>query len=598
MIKMLRNMKLMKKLILLLIVFVVIPIIVIDFIVAKKLESITEEQVGNALLQLVSGSHLTLDRESTDFEEKTKNIMISQEIQQLVSVPSSSEYERFEIFKTLDKYLNNYSTNAVRYSLFFSDRDKSYSFVPNPDVLTNGIFYSTDLNALSWFKDASVAKGKGIIRVIDKFGYNPNNLRTVAYLRQLNSIYNGETVIGYLAVSGIETQLKLDFTPFGKYADAEVVLLDHMNAVLASNTPNNSIGTSVSVPPDKKEGVYKVKVAGQELMCVLHTSEYTNTKLMMRVPVESIIIDHISVQHLVNLIMVIYFLILILASMYFTQSILKPISRLARITNSYHPGRPLSIAMHSDSKNEIVLLNNLFIRMTDRLNQTIYDKYELELKHKEVELSTLHAQINPHLLYNTLESVYWHTLMEGAGESAEMIKDLSLIMRIGLSKGKLLIPIMEEITHAEAYLRLQLFRYEYSFQVHWDIEEETKRFLIPKIVLQPIIENAILHGIKNMSQDGELWISVKMINDCIIIRVEDNGYKQVDIAKMNAILHGEESNKGYGIINVQKRIQLHFGSKFGIHYALREDQGIRAWIEIPALLDESELKYGIAAAGA
>lgn len=91
--KMLRNMNLMKKLIVLLILFVVIPILVLDLVVAKKLESITEEQVGNALLQLVRGSHLTLDRESSDFEEKTEKIMISQEIQQLASIPSSSEYE-------------------------------------------------------------------------------------------------------------------------------------------------------------------------------------------------------------------------------------------------------------------------------------------------------------------------------------------------------------------------------------------------------------------------------------------------------------------------------------------------------------------------
>ncbi|OCT15662.1 hypothetical protein A8709_16520 [Paenibacillus pectinilyticus] len=588
--KMLQNMNLMKKLILLLIVFVVIPILVLDLVVAKKLESITEEQVGNALLQLVRGSHLTLDRESSDFEEKTEKIMISQEIQQLVSVPSSSEYERFEIFKALDKYLNNYSTNSVRYSLFFSDKDKLYSFVPNSDLLNNGVFYSTDMTDLSWYKAVSTAKGKGIIRVMDKFGFNPNNTQTVAYLRQLNSIYNGETVIGYLVVSGIETPLQMDFVPFDKYKDAELLLLDEENTVLATNTQAFPIGSKVAVPADKVDGVYKQHENGNEIMSVIHTSEYSTTKLLMRVPVQSIIVDHISVQRLVDWIMLIYFLILILASMYFIQSILKPISRLARITNSYHPGRPLAITLHAESKNEIVLLNNHFIHMTNRLNQTIYDQYELELKHKEVELSILHTQINPHLLYNTLESVYWHTLMEGAAESAEMIKDLSLIMRIGLSKGKLLIPIMEEINHAEAYVRLQLFRYEYSFQAHWEIEEEAKRFLMPKVVLQPIIENAILHGIKNMEQDGELWIKVKQANGKVIISVEDNGYRSADIGMLNAILHGKENNKGFGIINVQKRIQLHFGEGYGLQYALREDQGVRAWIEIPAVLDETEWK--------
>ncbi|CAH1219562.1 hypothetical protein PAECIP111891_04924 [Paenibacillus allorhizoplanae] len=587
---MLQNMKLMKKLILLLIVFVVIPTLMLDLVVAKKLESITEEQVGTALLQLVRGSHLTLDRESSDFEEKTEKIMISQEIQQLVSVPSSSEYERFEIFKALDKYLNNYSTNAVRYSLFFSDKDKLYSFVPNSDLLNNGVFYSTDMTDLSWYKAVSNAKGKGIIRVIDKFGYNPNNTQTVAYLRQLNSIYNGETVIGYLVVSGIETPLQLDFVPFDKYKDAQILLLDSDNTVLATNTEAFGIGSKIGVPEGKEEGVYKQIENGNEIMSVIHTSEFTGTKLLMRVPVQSIIIDHISVQRLVDWIMLIYFFILILASMYFIQSILKPISRLARITNSYHPGKALGITMHAESKNEIVLLSNHFIRMTNRLNQTIYDQYELELKHKEVELSILHTQINPHLLYNTLESVYWHTLMEGAAESAEMIKDLSLIMRIGLSKGKLLIPVMEEINHAEAYVRLQLFRYEYAFKAYWEIEEEAKRFLMPKVLLQPIIENAILHGIKNMSHDGELWIKVKHTEGKLIISVEDNGYRPADIGMLNAILQGKESSKGFGIINVQKRIQLHFGEGYGLQYALREDQGVRAWIEIPAVLDETDLK--------
>lgn len=587
---MLRNMNLMKKLIVLLILFVVIPILVLDLVVAKKLESITEEQVGNALLQLVRGSHLTLDRESSDFEEKTEKIMISQEIQQLASIPSSSEYERFEIFKTLDKYLSNYSTNAIRYSMFFSDTDKQYSFVPNSDILNNGIFYATDLNALSWYKSVSQAKGKGVLRVIDKFGYNPNNVKTVAYLRQLNSIYNGETVIGYLLVSGIETPLQQDFSPFDKYADGQVMLLDQENTVLASNTEKFQIGSRVTAAADRVEGVYKLKEAGVEYMHVLHTSEVTNTKLLMRVPVQSIIIDHISVQRLVDWIMFIYFFILFLASMYFIQSILKPISRLARITNSYHPGRPLAISMHSESKNEIVLLSNHFIRMTDRLNQTIYDQYELELKHKEIELSILHTQINPHLLYNTLESVYWHTFMEGATESAEMIKDLSLIMRIGLSKGKLLIPVMEEINHAEAYVRLQLFRYEYAFGVQWDIEEEAKKYLVPKVILQPIIENAILHGIKHMSQDGKLWISVRVHKGLVIIRVEDNGYRQADIEMLNGILKGKENNRGFGIINVQKRIQLHFGSSYGLHYSHREHQGVCAWIEIPAILDENDWK--------
>lgn len=110
------------------------------------------------------------------------------------------------------------------------------------------------MNALSWYKSVSQAKGKGVLRVIDKFGYNPNNVKTVAYLRQLNSIYNGETVIGYLLVSGIETPLQQDFSPFDKYADGQVMLLDQENTVLATNTEKYEIGSTMPATVDRVEG--------------------------------------------------------------------------------------------------------------------------------------------------------------------------------------------------------------------------------------------------------------------------------------------------------------------------------------------------------
>jgi len=591
MFKLFYNMNLMRKFIVLLIGFVVIPILLLDGFISKKVESITEDQVGSVLLQLVRANHLTLDRENSDLDEKTEKIMISQEIQQLQQLPSSSEYERFGKFNAIDEYLRKYSTNSSHftYSFFFQDNNGLYSFVPSTDLLNQGVFY-TSMSSLTWFEEAERAKGSGIVRVITRFGNNPNEFKTVAYLRQLNSTVDGNSVIGYLALSGLEYQYQQDFVLFDKFKHAEVLLLDADNVILSSSMAKYQIGDKFAQLPDHGQsagqGVVKVTEEGKQWMYVIHTSDATDTKLVLKVPVESIISEHVAVQHWIDLIMVIYFVILIVLSVYFIHSILQPISRLARVTHLYQPGVPLSIQFKPNSKNEIVLLNNLFIEMTNRLNKTIYEKYELELEHKEIELSILHTQINPHLLYNTLESIYWRTMLEGAADSAAMIKDLSLIMRIGLSKGKLLISIDEEINHAEAYLRLQLFRYDYSFQVEWDVQEEAKGFLIPKVVLQPIIENAIVHGIKNMNQDGQLWISIHLQEQTIIITIDDNGYRKANLAQIEAILRGDEKGKGYGIVNVQKRIQLHFGDKYGLTYSERPKQGMRVTIVIPAITAE------------
>jgi two-component system sensor histidine kinase YesM len=284
--------------------------------------------------------------------------------------------------------------------------------------------------------------------------------------------------------------------------------------------------------------------------------------------------------------MMAYFFILIIMSFYFFRNILSPLSRLARLTRSFEPGRPLLLEYQMNRKDEIGLLNNSFIDMTKRLNQTIHDKYDLELKQKEAELTILHSQINPHLLYNTLESIYWRTTIEGNSESAEMIHDLSMLMRIGLSRGKTLIQISEELNHVEAYLRLQLKRYNYAFKLNWDIEEEVKACLIPKVVLQPLVENAIIHGIRNMQQDGQLWISIRGLDGMLKIVIEDNGYKIPDLKKLNDILLGVHPNEGYGIKNVNKRIKLHFGVSYGLSFELRPEGGTRVIIIIPATVED------------
>jgi two-component system sensor histidine kinase YesM len=134
---------------------------------------------------------------------------------------------------------------------------------------------------------------------------------------------------------------------------------------------------------------------------------------------------------------------------------------------------------------------------------------------------------------------------------------------------------------------LQLKRYSYSFIINWNIEEETKQYLIPKVVLQPLAENAIIHGIRNMEQEGQLWISIQTVDGNIKIIIEDNGYKATDLSKLNDILEGVHPDEGFGIKNVNKRIKLHFGNSFGLSYESRREGGTRAIIIIPATKEES-----------
>jgi two-component system, sensor histidine kinase YesM len=581
------KMNLIQKLIVFFIFLIVMPILLVDWFVSDKVATISEDQMGNTLLQLVKTSHLTLDRDITFMDGVTEKLMIADATQKMFDLSPLSEYERFQLYKSLDSLIAAYSTN-YNFSIFIPELTERYPFAPTSEALQKGVFYAANIAKMSWFQDAIEARGSGITRTITQLGFNPTHLKTLAYIRKMNNTSGGDSLVGVLVVTGLDSLLEKDLNSLKIPKDSLIALVNNKNEILTS-TSNLEIGAKFELPSpvsNTLEGVYTEKEKGRYWLYAFHTSSDSDTKLLFKIPVSSIIGEHLAVRQLFNYLMIAYFLILIILSIYFFRYILNPLSRLARFTRAYEPGRPLTIEYRLDRKDEIGLLNNAFIDMTKRLNQTIHDKYVLELKQKEVELTILHSQINPHLLYNTLESIYWRTTIEGNSESAEMIHDLSMFMRIGLSRGKTLIQISEELTHVEAYLRLQLKRYNYSFKINWDIDEDAKSFLIPKVVLQPLAENAIIHGIRNMEQDGELWIVIKTIDGKVEIFIEDNGYKAADMSKLNAILDGNERNAGYGILNVNKRIKLHFGNSFGLSYELRPEGGTRAMIIIPATTEE------------
>ncbi|WP_186438213.1 sensor histidine kinase [Cohnella terricola] len=584
----LSRMNLIQKLIVFIVFLIVIPILLAYWIVSVKVADITEEQMGETLFQLVKTNHLTLDRDILSVDGTTEKLMFTPETQLMFETTVLSEYDRLQKYLVLDKLLAGYSKNDINFSVYIPEILNDYPFAPPSDVKPNGVFFACDTSAFSWFQDARNARGTGIIRIMNQTGNNPQGIKTAAYIRSMNNDMDGRKPSGVIVMTGLDSLLRKDLESLKIPKDGQIVLLNKAGEVLA-NTAGLDIGSVFRLPPPvfrAPDGVTIDRGAEGAWLYAIHRSVDSDTKLLFKIPVSSIIGEHEAVRQLVNYLMIVYFCALLIASIYFFRHILSPLSKLSRLSRSFEPGRPLSSDLKAKRGDEIGQLNNAFIEMTQRLNQTIHDKYELELRHKEAELTILHSQINPHLLYNTLESIFWRTTIEGNAESAEMIRDLSMLMRIGLSRGKTLIPIAEELDHIEAYIRLQLKRNNYSFSVQWEIDEEAKIFLIPKVVLQPLVENAIIHGIRKMDSEGKLWISIKHEEQGVTVMVEDNGYRPADIVKLNEIVDGTRTGEGFGIRNVNKRIKLHFGESYGLLYERRREGGTKVTMNLPALREE------------
>ena len=237
---------------------------------------------------------------------------------------------------------------------------------------------------------------------------------------------------------------------------------------------------------------------------------------------------------------------------------------------------------------EVRRLSASFQDLVLKIQQLMKTVREEEINLRKTELRALQAQINPHFLYNTLDSISWMCEQGKNAEAVEMVNALARLFRISISRGHELIPIRSELMHAESYLEIQATRYKNQFTWSIDADERCLDYLCHKITLQPIIENAIYHGINGLVDDGEILVSVREDGDDILFTVRDNGSGMTD-EQIAAIMQKEQSDRaGIGIKNVNDRLTIYFGPAYGIQIESKPDQGTSVFIRMPKVKEEAD----------
>lgn len=238
---------------------------------------------------------------------------------------------------------------------------------------------------------------------------------------------------------------------------------------------------------------------------------------------------------------------------------------------------------------ELQVLYDSFEHLVKRTKQLMEKVRNEEIVLRKTELKALQAQINPHFLYNTLDSIQWMCEQGNDDDAVKMVGALAKLFRISISRGHELITIRDEIQHAQSYLIIQSFRYRNQFSYSFNVDEELMDCLCNKITIQPLIENAIYHGIDRMVDEGEIKVGVHESDDGdIVITVEDNGVGMTE-EQCRKIMSKERSDSGgIGVKNVDDRLKIYFGEKYGIHIESELDVGTKVTVRIPKLRKEPE----------
>lgn len=267
-------------------------------------------------------------------------------------------------------------------------------------------------------------------------------------------------------------------------------------------------------------------------------------------------------------------------------SITKPIQELCRITSQIAEGN-FSDRAKMETKDELEVLSDSVNDMSENLEIMVHQIKEDERKMRYAELRLLQEQINPHFLYNTLDTIVWLIEGDDPEKAVDMVVALSEFFRLVLSKGKEYITIREEEQHIRGYLEIQQARYQDILDYEISIDPALYEYKILKLTLQPLVENSLYHGIKYKRAKGKIWVTGKMEADRILLCVEDNGVGMdaEEVSRLQAEIGKpcKETEKGFGLANVNERIRMNFGMEYGMTIESEKGRGTKVSIVIPAV---------------
>lgn len=307
----------------------------------------------------------------------------------------------------------------------------------------------------------------------------------------------------------------------------------------------------------------------------------SNWKLVVEMP-ESFVTQ--ESRQIVLLALVFIFISLagiILVSNYGTKYLVKPIKSLVTKMEDGAKG-DLSVRFKGAYHDEIGDLGRSFNAMMKDINHLITELEEEQQKKIEAEIHLLEAHINPHFLYNTLASMYWTALAEGNEKIAFIANALSNYFRLGLNKGKEFTSVVNEVTHVKEYLAIQKVRFEDKLTYEMDIQKGIENLTITKFILQPLAENAIVHGFKDMDQIGHIDIRVYREGSSLYFVVTDNGCGLQDLKRKSV---DQIIRSGYGLHNINRRLELYYKKSFTFNME-NLDQGLKVTITIPVEMEQ------------
>lgn len=362
--------------------------------------------------------------------------------------------------------------------------------------------------------------------------------------------------------------------------DNDYVIYDTQEENIASTASKDLMEIIWDSPQDEKT----ISIEGQEYMSSSVLSDYSGWRIISLIPEEEIFHDLEKMQLVTLLIIILLIVISLLLGFIFSFQIVHPLKKLGSLMKLAENG-DFDIKVKVNSKDEIGTLAQAFNSMISKINSLIHEVYIEQIRQSELELQMLQSQINPHFIYNTLESISMMATIHNDDSTSEMAYNLGSILRYGINKTKEVVTVREELDNLEKYISLQEIRFHSVYTITISVSPDLYDIYITKLILQPIVENAIFHGMKDIRSGGKIIVTgYKTDNNLLVFEVEDNGKGMTDSLTKDLNDYINDKNNLFssiGLRNVNKRIKIKYGDEYGLEIQSIADIGTKVIVRLP-----------------
>lgn len=488
---------------------------------------------------------------------------------------------KFEVKVLIEKYTASISGRVLSVNFFFKDQ-QSYSYLKNLNM-----------------DDSYFRKQAWYGQVMN----NPDSVHFLGMMPNgLYGNYNPYNMVAALSPSVINPLSKLEMILFTFESSAFDHILqsrDNTESTLHIVTEGGQIISSNTLASRGSEfpmhwfanrGLqdkgYFVDVNDEDTNLITYAKiDQTGWWLVQSIPYADLTANYQSVNYIVWIFAMMIIVAFILVSFYLVSNVTKPLSELLRQMDRVTEG-DLNAKFMTTGSQELIKLGDSFNHMTERVQDLLRHHEMQEIEKRKAEFAALQSQINPHFLINTLNSIKFMALISKADNIRNMTHALTRLLASSFNRGGILTSIDEEIDHLKHYLYIMEIRFGRPIHTEWEVEKELAGYYILKLLLQPILENSIIHGLKNVDYPGIIQIIVKKQGEDLLITIADNGVGMFDTDSQEFASDGmrhKHSFSGMGNSNVHKRIQLHYGMRYGVKYERNMPQGTIVTIRLPLI---------------